>query len=46
VFLGDIIKSGKVYVHRIFVNFVEPIRDRMKIALKLSVRQQMDKIIN
>jgi integrase len=28
----EIIQLGKAYVHRIFMNFVEPIRDRKKIA--------------
>jgi integrase len=32
VFLVDKIQTGKVCVHRIFMNFVEPIRDRKKIA--------------
>jgi hypothetical protein len=32
VFLVDIIQLVKAYVHKIFMNFVEPIRDRKKIA--------------
>jgi integrase len=32
VFFVDIIQLGKDYVHKIFMNFVEPIRDRKKIA--------------
>ena len=31
-FIVDIIKLDKAYVHRIFMNFVEPIRDRKKIT--------------
>jgi integrase len=41
VFLVDIIQTDKVYVHRIFMNFVEPIRDRKKIAqIKNQLRGQ------
>ena len=35
VFLVDIIDLGKAYVHKIFMNFVDPNRDRMKIAQNL-----------
>jgi integrase len=41
VFLVDIISPVKAYVHRIFMNFVEPIRDRKKIAqIKNQLRGQ------
>ena len=41
VFLVDIIKNSKAYVHRKCMNFVEPIRDRKKIAqIKNQLRGQ------